>query len=195
MKAWLKIACLGLAVGAYAAGCTITSDDDDEGIGGANTSGGSKNTGGTESDTGGMANSGGAAGADNTGGTGNTEPSACEVCLADKCADELDACDTTEDSDNNNQSDCYQEYAAFQTCVEDFAVNDDLGYFDLTSDDVEVRVYCSSEAALFDPVTAIPLTPTNALIACTAPDEVPPEGDCFVECLDFLPAAGGAGGS
>ena len=193
MKAWLKIACLGLAVGVYAAGCTITSDDDDEGIGGANTSGGSKNTGGTVSDTGGVANTGGAAGADNTGGAGNTDPNSCEVCLSEKCSDQLAACDATADSDGNDQSDCYQEFEVYQTCIEDYALNDSLGYFDLNSDGDEVHTDCGGKATLFEDLL---LTPTNNLIACAAPiGDIPPEGDCFVECFDFLPAAGGAGGS
>jgi len=197
MKAWMKIACLGLLIGAYAAGCTITTDDDEDGIGGANPGGGTAGTGGEDTDTGG-AKTGGSAGAENTGGSAGAEntggsagaggPNSCEVCLYDKCADEMDDCAASDDSDDNGTKDCFQEFFAYQECIQAKANEDPpQEYFD-----EGVREDCSAEAALFDEIAAIPLTPTNALIACAAPTEVPDTGDCFVECLDFV-GAGGAG--
>jgi hypothetical protein len=196
MKAWMKIACLGLLIGAYSAGCTITTDDDDEGIGGASV-GGTAGTGGEDTDTGGTTtDSGGAAGAPATGGTagtgGSTGPSPCETCLYDKCDSEMTACEEEDDSDDDGRTDCFHEYRVYQDCISDWA---DLGYeyFGSTDDpDVAVIDDCASYAAIYANDGAGPLTTTNNLINCTAPSDIPPEGDCYVECFDFL-GAGGAG--
>ncbi len=197
MKAWLKIACLGLLIGGYAAGCTITTDDDDEGIGGANPGGGTRatggrntSTGGTRNDTGGRQNQGGS---DNTGGTthqggadqGGAGPvGSCRDCLGDKCAYELDECESERDRNDNGLSDCLEEYDAYQTCV----VASSDGYFT-----PGVRERCSSRAALFDTTLAAPLSTTNDLIDCTASDTPPAGGDCFLECFDRNGGGGGSG--
>jgi hypothetical protein len=199
MKAWLKIACLGLLIGTYAAGCTITTDDDDEGIGGARTSGGTtgsggdSDTGGSQS-TGGSESTGGSAGAEtSTGGTGGDEPNACQECLSAECANELEACEATSDevdedgaAERDGLPDCINEYVAIQDCFAREYEENGLFWN-------EVDTLCASEGAL---VEGTILTPTNNLYACTAPDDL--DGGCYVECFDFAPedeGGGGAGGA
>jgi hypothetical protein len=209
MKAWLKIASLGLLIGACAAGCTITTGDDDDiegaNVGGTHTTGGrSGNTGGKEvTATGGEAGdsgtaSGGSAG-DGSGGT--SEPGQCELCLQDNCGDELDACAKTDDQigdpDAKNPDvpddvpDCVNEYNALLSCIQQQWDENGLYYTDLMpdGDGEDVLEYCAGEATL-NP-DGIILSETNDLIACTNTLD---HENCEIECWDLSVGAGGAGG-
>lgn len=181
MKAWLKIACLGLAVGAFAVACTVTTDDDpDSGIGGANVSGGTGGTSGSGGTaTGGVAPTGGAGGETTTGGTGGGGPNDCETCLATNCADELAACQASTDSDTNGDPDCIQEFMAVQNCL-----SESSAYYR------DAITGCAAEAA----VDTVILGSTNDLLTCAQPEEQI-DNVCAAECLDFNQGEGGAGGA
>jgi len=210
MKAWLKIASLGLLIGACAAGCTITTGSGDDDIEDANV-GGTRATGGKSGSTGGkeVSATGGAAGDSSTAtggsagdGSGSTpEPGLCELCLQDNCEDELQACAATDDEIGDpgkknpdvpdGTPDCVNEYNALLKCIEREWNENGLYYTDLMpdGDGEDVLEYCGAEAIL-NPEGII-LSETNDLIACTNTLD---HENCELECWDQTDGAGGAGG-
>jgi len=130
--AWHKIAILGLLACGIAAGCTVTSDDDEDTDGG-DAAGGSDGAGGSNAGgraSGGAATGGGASGGSSAGGSGaggaepdggNCTPAAndndCQKCVLTKCCAEYfdcndDACAGDGTAANPGELSCFQDCMA-----------------------------------------------------------------------------------
>jgi hypothetical protein len=126
ISAWRKVAAVGLGTALLAAGCVVSSGDDNGtgGTSGTSGSGGSTagkggsggSTGGTGGTTGGTAGTGGSTGGTggSTGGTAGTGggdagpcTTSCCVCMEANCATEYNACTGT----------CARELVCIQECV------------------------------------------------------------------------------
>jgi len=191
MNSWRKILGLSLVVGTFAvAGCTITTDDDNDApIGGAHTEDGGtggRATGGAP--TGGAPEGGetsvGGTGGESTGGTAGSGDERCAECLNEFCDQEFTDCRESADSDDDGMADCMQEYIALQQCYSDAA--QDNVYWETVEDE------CIGEVS----IDVFPTEETNLLIGCTKNSFDETTGlDCSAPCFDFLPGAGGAGGA